>query len=288
MPAMILGDVAMIAALTGTALVSARIYGFPCWFALIGVFAWGPAVNAIELGQNTPIALLAILLAVWALASRRELPLGLAVGLLLYKPSVALPFVLLLAVRSQWRAFAVTAGAGAVWYLLGLLASHGNITWPAQYAHLVMLSSVGEFAGNSYKTFTIPTLLLSAGAPLAFALGAAIVLLVAALPLMARRPAIEAGSMTAAIGLVTSIHAWPYEATLLLPALFYTMTRFREPVRTTIVATAYVVAVLALVLPRTGHALALLSVGTACWWLWAGYQEPSCDKISEMPARQRL
>ncbi len=115
-PAMILGDAAMVAALAAAGIVMAKIYGFPRWFALAGVFAWGPAVNAIELGQNTPLALLAICVAIWSLVNRREALLGLAVGLLLYKPSVALPFVLLLLVRSQWRALAVVAAAGAGWY----------------------------------------------------------------------------------------------------------------------------------------------------------------------------
>ncbi|MGB6952668.1 MAG: glycosyltransferase family 87 protein [Candidatus Cybelea sp.] len=288
-PAMILGDAAMVAVLVAAGIVMAKIYGFPRWFALAGVFAWGPAVNAIELGQNTPLALLAICVAVWSLVNRREALLGLAVGLLLYKPSVALPFVLLLLVRSQWRALAVVAAAGAGWYLLSLFASHGNTAWPAQWIHLVQISSVGEFGGNSHKTFTVPTLLLSAGVPPMFAIGAGIGVLLAALPLLARRPAIEAGSMTAAIGLATSIHAWPYEATLLLPAVFFIMIRLAEPARTPIIAATYVVAALALVLPYAGHGLALLSLGIAAWWLSSGYRAVGArDKIADVPVGQSL
>ena len=288
-PAMILGDAAMVAALAAAGIVMAKIYGFPRWFALAGVFAWGPAVNAIELGQNTPLALLAICIAIWSLVNRREALLGLAVGLLLYKPSVALPFVLLLLVRSHWGALGVVTAAGAVWFLLSLLASHGNVAWPSQYIHLVQASSIGEFGGNSHKTFTVPTLLLSADVPPMLAMGAGIGVLLAALPLLARRPAIEAGSMTAAIGLATSIHAWPYEATLLLPAVFFMMIRVPESVRTPIISAMYIVAALALVLPYAGHGLALLSLGVAAWWFWSGYRAVRHrDKIVDVPLGQSL
>ncbi|MGB6741605.1 MAG: hypothetical protein WBE59_14225, partial [Candidatus Cybelea sp.] len=134
-----------------------------------------------------------------------------------------------------------------------------------------------------------PTLLLSAGVPPMLAIGAGIGVLLAALPLLARRPAIEAGSMTAAIGLATSIHAWPYEATLLLPAVFFIMIRLAEPARTPIIAATYVVAALALVLPYAGHGLALLSLGIAAWWLSSGYRAVGArDKIADVPVGQSL
>lgn len=275
MPAMTLEELGMAVVLAAAGFLAARIYNFSTWFALIAVFAWAPAVNAIEVGQNTPVALLAILLAIWALVNRREGVAGLAVGLLFYKPSVALPFVVLLLVRKEWRALGVMCLTATAWYFLGVLAAHGAFSWPSQYIHLVAQSSVDEFVGNSHKTYTIPTLLLSAGAPIAVALAGAVAVFAAAVPLLGRRPAIEAASMAGAVGVATSLHAWPYEAVVLLPAVFYGMGRLSEPARTWIIAGAYVVATLALSLPHAGHALALLPISAAAWWLWSGYHHRS-------------
>jgi hypothetical protein len=271
MAAMMSADACMIAIVAAAALLAARVYGFSKWFALLATFAWGPILNALELGQNTGLALLLMLAASWALIRRREFVAGLAIGLLLYKPSVALPFVVLLAARAQWRALAVVAASAAAWYLISVLATHGDWSWPGTYVRLVAASNGGEFAGNAHKAYTIPTLLLAAGAPLGLAYSVAAAVLIAAIPLLARVSALQAASMTPLVGLATSIHAWPYEAALLLPAVCYATVRIPEPLRTQVVGAAYLVATLALVVPYAGHALALLCIGGTAWWLWSGY-----------------
>lgn len=273
MPAMVVGELGMIALLAAAGVLAARIYGCTTWFALVAVLAWGPAVNAIELGQNAAVALLAIFAAIGALVARRQAVAGLAVGLLLYKPSVALPFVVLLVLRAQWRALGVVAVAALGWYLLSVLAAHGDWAWPAAYVRLVERSSAAEFAGNSHKTYTIPTLLLSAGASQAVAVGVAAAVFAAAIPLLMRTRMLEAASMTSTIGLATSVHAWPYEATLLLPAVFFAGVGVHEPWRTRVVIAAYVVAALALVVPYAAHSLALLPLGAVAAWFWSGYRK---------------
>lgn len=272
LPAMLLQDALMLALLVASAFLAARIYGFARWFCVVAVFAWGPALSSVELGQNTALALLLTFGAVLGLKDRREILAGIAVGLLLYKPSVAFAFVVLLLVRAQWRALGIAGLFAAVWYLLSVVAAHGDWSWPVTYIRLIAASNAGEFAGNAHKAYTIPTLLLAGHAPavLAYALSAA--LFVFAFALLARVPALEAASIAPLVGLATSIHSWPYEAALLLPAAFYAMLRLREPARTTAVASAYAIAAFALVLPYSAHALAILPIGGAAWWLLSSYR----------------
>jgi hypothetical protein len=288
MTGMIVEEAGMAAVLAACGLLAAKIYRFSPWFGLIAVFAWAPALNAIEVGQNTPIALLAILVAIWALVNRREALAGLAVGVLLYKPSAALAFIVLLLVRKEWRALGVCGLIGIGWFMLSVLAAHGNLSWTSQYLHLVRESSISEFAGNSHKTFTLPTLLLSAGVPLALAIAAAIAVFALATPLLWRRPTIEASSMAGAVGVAAGLHAWPYETTLLLPAIFYGAARITEPWRTRLIAAAYFIAASALTLPHSGHGLALLTLGVPVWWLWNEYRKPwRSATIREVPLEQK-
>jgi hypothetical protein len=282
-PAMAIEDCLMVAALVICGLLAARVYQFSLWFGPIAAFAWGPAINAIEVGQNTPFALLAILAAIWALVNRRPALAGLAIGVLLYKPSAALALVVLLLARREWRALMVCALVGLGWYVLGVLATNGSVDWPARYVHLVAQSSIGEFAGNSYKTYTVPTLLLSAGASGALAAVAALAVFAGTIPLLIRRPLLEAASMASVLGIATSLHAWPYEATLLLPAVFFAMANATEPWRTRVIVASYVVAALALSLPHAGHALALLAIGGLMWWLWCGYRPAVRDAVPARP-----
>ncbi len=227
-----------------------------------------------------------MLVAIWAMVNRREALAGLAVGALLYKPSAALAFVVLLLVRKEWRALALCSLAGIGWFFLSVLAAHGNLGWVSQYAHLVRQSSIGEFAGNSHKTYTIPTLLLSAGAPITLAVAAAIAVFASrdpAICLSAGTRSVEHGG--SGRGWPTGLHAWPYEATLLLPAVFYGMAKVSEPWRTRSVVAAYLVAALALSLPHAGHGLALLAIGAPAWWLWNEYRKPwRSGTIREAPS----
>lgn len=264
---MVLEDGLMLALFAAAGLLAARIYALPRWFALVAVFAWGPALSSVELGQNTALALLLVLAAVGALALRRDLLAGLAIGVLLYKPSIALPFVVLLLVRREWRGLAVVAACAAGWYLASAIATGGDWAWPRTYVQLIAGTNVGEFSGNAYKAYTIPTLLLALGVPALWAYGAALVAFAGGMAMLARAPALEAASIAPLIGLAASPHSWPYEAVLLLPAVFYAMLCLREPLRTRAVCAAYLVAALALVVPHAGHALALLSVGGAAWWV---------------------
>jgi hypothetical protein len=271
MLAMVIADVFAIALLGVAALLAARIYGVPRWLAIMTAVAWGPAMNAWQVGQNTTLALALIFAAIFFVQRGRTTAAALAIGLLLYKPSVALPFVVLLLIRREWRMLWIVGACGLLWYGAGVVSSGGSWLWPETLTHLIAQVNRGEFTGNAYKAYTLPTLLLAIGVPISIAYAAAIGLFAAAVPLLARARSLEAWSILPAIGLATSIHSWPYEATLLLPAVFFAMRRLEEPLREQVIIFGYVVATFALIVPYGGHALAVLAVGTAVAWVIAGY-----------------
>ena len=150
--------------------------------------------------------------------------------------------------RRQWRTLAFVAVCGLGWYLVSAQAAHGDWTWPVRYVRTLQGYYAADFLANTYKAFTLPTVLMAMGfvRPIVGFLVAAILFAVA-LPLLARASALEAGSMATLVGLAASVHAWPYEAVLLLPAIFYAMTRLEEVWRTRIVVTAYVVVAVGMV-----------------------------------------
>ncbi|MGH7754674.1 MAG: glycosyltransferase family 87 protein [Vulcanimicrobiaceae bacterium] len=247
----------------------ARIYGFKPWFGLLAVFAWGPTLNAIEVGQNTAIALVLMLVATVGLIRRKQVLLGLAVGLLLYKPTDALPFIMLLAVRRQWRALAVVAAAAGGWYALSVAATAGDVFWPIRYMQTIGAWSAPDFAGSAHKAFTLPTVLLALGFANWLAVGAGALVLIAGLALLARVGALEAASFVGLVGLAASTHAWPYDAALLIPSIAYAMTRVSEPWRTRVIVATYLIGSFGLLAQRFDP-LAIVCIGGAAWWIGSG------------------
>ena len=271
MPAMVAEEIAMAGVFVACALVEARTYGFPAWFAIVAVFAWAPAINSIEVGQNSGLALLLVLGIVAALASRRPLLAGILAGALLYKPTEALPMLILLAARREWRSLGLACIVGAGLYLASVAAAHGDWFWPAQYAATLHGMYAADLAGAAPRTYTLPTLLLSLGAPSAVAAVATLAVWLAAIPLLARRPLLEAASLAPFVGLSLSPHAWFYEAAVMLPAMFFAMRALAEPLRTRVVAATYLLVAFGSVTPHLGHILAVVCAGGTVAWLWAGW-----------------
>lgn len=271
MTAMIVAQIMMIGLFAIAGFLIAKIYKLRLWFALVAVFAWGPTIGTIEDGQNTGLALVLVLVATLALVNRRPLLTGLAVGLLLYKPTDAATLVLLLAVRREWRALGIAGLCGAGWYFLSVGASGGDWRWPLRYADTVHAWYALHSAGNPHLVFTVPTMLLAAGVPLAIAFCAGAAVAVLALPLFARATALEAASMATLIGVATSLHAWSYTAALLLPAVCYAITRLLEPWRTRVIGVAYVCASVGTATAYGGFPLAIICIGGTVWWLSANY-----------------
>lgn len=229
-----------IAAVAGALLADA--FAMPRWFGVVATLAWAPVKVAAFGGQNTPLALLLIAMAIAAARRCSPWQLGLAVGLLFYKPSIAAPFVVILLVRREWRALAVVAGCAVVWYLLSVPAAGGDWAWPRLYAASIGAYYTPDFVSNAANAVSLPGVLIRFGVSAAVAAGVGAAAFVVCLPRLARVDAVAALSVTSALAVAVSPHAWHYEPVILLPAIFYAMRSVRQPMLTWAIVAAYVVA----------------------------------------------
>jgi len=265
-----LNAVVMSAMAIVAARLAARVYSLDRAQAIYMTIGWAPVTAAIVTGQNSPLALVLSLVAVDGLARDDALRAGLAVGALAYKPTYALAFGLLLLIYRKWKAIAVVAACGAIWYALSASAAGGDWMWPRPYLQSLADSVGPDFAYNRYKAVSVPGVLMLAGVSSSAAFGIGMVLLVGALVWLRVRAVgvAQAASLTGAIAVATSPHAWPYDAAIALPALFWMASRGEEPGRTKGIVLAYAVGPLWL----ASHALgfdpfAVVVIGGMGWLL---------------------
>jgi hypothetical protein len=228
---------AAMTALVGLAgFLAGRTFGLQGRVGLIAAYAWGPCMVSVAFGQNAPLALLLVVLALEGLRRDSDALVGLGVGLLLYKPTVAIPLLVLLLLRRRWRALGVAALVAAGWYIASVAATAGDWMWPIH-----LLTALGVYYGpntsfNAIRATSIPGVLVGNGAPPIVAWGLAAAVAVAAVPRLLRSPIVEAAAGACLVGLVVSPHSLNYEAALALPAILWTMggtgTGIREPART--------------------------------------------------------
>ena len=258
----------MLAACVVAAVVAAKAYQLRWQFCLLTILAWAPTTAAIVTAQNSPVGALLSLAAVLGVARDSSILTGISVGALMYKPTYALPFILMLLVLRRWKAFAVVCACGIVWYLASVLATGGDWLWPISYLHSLTGYVGPDFMGNRFKAISLPGLLMLFGTPHTLAFLAGLVLLVVGVLRMSGVSPIEAASMAGLVGLAASPHAWPYDAAVALPAAFWVMTEVAEPWRTRIIVGAFAVAPLWLA-SNVIHIdlLALVIVGAAIGWL---------------------
>ena len=83
-------------------------------------------------------------------------------GVLLLKPTIALPFVVLLLVRREWKACGVVAVCAVVWYLGSVAASAGDWNWIPPYLAIVH-SLYNTDLGALYNGITLPMILVRLG-----------------------------------------------------------------------------------------------------------------------------
>jgi len=233
---------AMLAVCFAAAGVTARVYGLERRFSLLAILAWAPTTAAILTGQNSPIGLLLWLLATQALVKGSEARAGLFAGLLLYKPTYAIPLGLLLLFRGNWKAIGAAAVCGVAWYGVSAAAVGGDWYWPATYLRALGGYVGTDFAYNAPKAVSLPGLLMRVGVASNAAFLVGMLLLAFAAWRVRRWPVVEATSAMAVVGVATSPHAWPYDAVLALPALFWVMTELGEPRRTRWIVGAYALA----------------------------------------------
>lgn len=234
--------VLMLAVSIAAAIVAERVFQIDRPLAILSTIGWAPMAAAIVTGQNSPLGLLLSAIVLLGVARDRDAAIGLAVGALCYKPTYALPFVLLLLAWGRWRALGVTVACGVAWYALSVAASGGDWLWPINYLRSLSGYVGPDFAYNRFKSVSLPGVLMLAGlsSGAAFAIGMA--MLVGGIVLLRRAPPLEGASLVGLLGIATSPHAWPYDAAMALPALWWAMTALAEPWRTRIVIASYAIA----------------------------------------------
>ena len=262
--------VLMVACIAASALIAARVYGLTPVMALLAGFAWAPSTASVVLGQNVPFALLLAMVAIWALATDRPWLAGLAVGVLWYKPTLALGFVVLFAVRGCWRELAVAVAAGGVAFLLSVAATGGDWNWLATWLDGARTWLPADAAANADKAISLPGLLGRLPVPwIVPVLGGAAVAL-AAVPGLRRAGIVEASSAACLIGLAAGPRAWGYEAALAFPFLCWVVAGgVAEPWRTRLIVVAYLLGPLWFFSSVTRlSAIAVVVLAAAVLWCW--------------------
>jgi hypothetical protein len=260
--------VALMVALTAAAAwLASKAYGISLSLAILMGLAWFPLTIAISLGQNSPIALFLTMLAIFAIAKRRDLLAGMATGLLLYKPNDAIPLLALFVILRQWRSLAIAGCAIPVWYLLSVGAT-GDWTWPVPFGHMFAAWYHYDATIDAVFAISIPGILLSLGAPAPTAVLVGCILFLVTLPLLAGVSRTEAASVVPLIGIACSPHAYGYEAILALPCFWLAASRLTVA-RSVTIWIAYLTAPI-YVIARTVHfdILALAVIGFFVAWVY--------------------
>lgn len=215
----------MLALLLLTALMWVPLSPLPRRWLLLGALAWGPAALGVISGQNTSLALVLVVLTAWALVHERDGLAGAASSVLAYKPQFAAPLIGLLLLRGRWRGLVVAGLVLGLHWLLGVVATGGQLDWPVTWLGNVEAYQEADFIHNGWKAISLPSfgrqLEILTGLPgltlAGYVIAGAIILI--CIPALRHLQAAEAVALAAACGLLVSPHAWAYDAAMLLPAL---------------------------------------------------------------------
>jgi hypothetical protein len=261
----------MLGLVAAAGLLVARIFDLSPDVAVLVAFAWTPCTAGAVMGQNAPLA---VVLALWAIdALRRDRPIevGLACGLLMYKPTLALPLLGLLLLRGRWRALAVAGGVVIAGYLISVPAAAGDWRWPEAWWNGLQPWLANDLLGNADKAVSVPGLLgRVSGMPswLPTLCAGAIVLL--SLRGLRRAPITEAGAAACLLALAVGPRVWGYEAGLMLPILAWAIAGgLSEPWRTRLIFIAIPMGLFWLISVYTMvSGVALVVIAATVMWLW--------------------
>jgi hypothetical protein len=258
--------------------VGARAFDLDRRVALVATLAWTPTLAAASAGQNAPLAMLFALIAIYGLRNDRQVLAGVAVGAMLFKPTLALPLFALLLLRRQWTALFVAMAVAVGWYLLGVAGSAGDWMWPKDWLAVTAPFFAADTWQNVNKTVALPGLLMGHGVPSVVAYGVAAAIVVAALPRLLRSPIAEAGAAACLIGIVVSPHSLQYEAVMMLPLLLWaaggTGSGIAEPWRTRLLVAAYLAAQLYVVTPFAGISVFVgMTIGATAIWITGWHRQ---------------
>jgi hypothetical protein len=283
----VLNLVLMLALVALSGWMLAGLFGFQRWFGIIAALAWQPAIYAGDLGQVSALWLFLISFAMTGAAQGSPLILGAAIGLLLLKPTIALPFVALLIVRRQWKACVVVVAFAAIWYFASVAATGGEWAWIPHYVAVIRTLHAIDL-GALYNGITLPMILIRLGVPQLVALTVGAIAFVIFLPALSRANVLLAMSCTSVFSLALSAHAWMYDVTIALPALFYGMANMPEPWRTRLIVAAYLLAALWMPIVATAwfNPLVIITLGGTALCAVALYRsEHGPDRVTSRGLR---
>lgn len=264
----------MLLCAAACARTAARVYGTSPVRSIALVFAWAPVMNAAAIGQTSPLGLLLALTAMLGMQRGSVALTALPLGLLLYKPTYAVPLIAVVALHAKWRELAVIGLTGIGWYLLSVAATAGDWAFPIAWAEVIRSWNADDVARNLEKAISIPSLLMRAGVPAVWGIAAGAAVALAALPLLRRLPLVEAASAACLIGIAASPHAWGYDAVFVLPTLFFIDGTLQDPRRTAVLGAAYVLAALMTLTPVLQlDADAVVVLAGVVWW-FSRYRSP--------------
>jgi len=261
----------MLALVAVAGLLAARVFGLSRDVALLLAFAWTPCTAGAVMGQNAPLAVALALWAIDALRRDRQLEAGLACGLLMYKPTLALPLIGLLVLRGRWRALAVTGAVVAAGYLVSVPAAAGDWSWPGVWWAGLQPWLANDLIGNANKAVSIPGLLgRIASIPEWLPIVVAASFVALSLRGLVRAPIVEAGAAACLLAVAVGPRVWGYEAGLLLPILAWAVAGgLAEPWRTRLVFVAVPMGLSWLVSVYTQvSGVAIVVIGATVLWLW--------------------
>ena len=258
--------------------LAASIYGLTPELGILAALAWAPCTESVATGQNAPFALLLALLAIWALKSERPWLAGAAVGLLLYKPTLALGLIFLFLIRGRWRELGVVVVSGGVVFLLSVAAAGGDWNWLATWIEGARRSFPDDAIYNADKAVTLPGLLSRLPVPWFVPVLGAVAVVVPALPGLRRAGIVEAASAACLLGLAAGPRAWGYEAALAFPFVCWVLAGgIAEPWRTRLIVVAYLMCpgwMISLYIGLNPIAVVVLAAALIWIWRWRPWQSP--------------
>jgi hypothetical protein len=247
----------------------ARVFDIPLSLSVLLAFAWTPSTAGAVIGQNAAVAVVLALWAIDALRRGEQLEAGLACGLLMYKPTLALPLIGLLILRRRWRSVTVVGVVVAAGYLISVPAAAGDWGWPAAWWSGLQPWLAENLIGNADKAISIPGVIgrVQTGVIPDLVAGALVVLSIRGL---VRAPIVEAGSAACLLTVAIGPRVWGYEAGLMLPMLAWALAGgLSEPWRTRLVFLAVPMGLLWLVSSLTViSGVAIVVAAATLLWLW--------------------
>lgn len=264
---------------------------WPC-VALSLTFA--PLFVGVGLGQNTGISLLLVAAAWRLLHDDREAAAGVALGLLLFKPQLALPFLVFTAAAGRWRAIASAAAVGAAtWVACAALL---GADWVQQW--LDGLAAFGEIDRASNGTNAVSVLGIADGLAhgnlavkaLALAIDLAIVVAVGSLWRRRARRGAAASDLTGAFAvavpaaILLAPHALYYDAGLLVLTGLVVLSRI--PRSLPAVAAIWLLGLTQGLADAIGLTPVALAVVAGFVGGWMVVRAPEADDVEAIEARE--